>query len=541
MQVSRLTLDGREVPFIQENRNRDGSFYLDLPQPLIKGRAYQVGFEYDGGNMIHNDGAKLFVIMPTQPWYPRVTGVSRATYDMTFRVPGEMTVIATGDRVKPETEGVSQWVSKVTLLIAGFNYGAFYPGRELSDNGFQLEAWLGVGQSRLTLNATVGLNRAENAIRVFEHWFGGPPYSHLSLTEAAYQGSLPELLFVSAVAMTDAASRYGAVAGNAPTGPVAGTGSGSRYDTSSADPPGVPKPPPAPKPISLATTVSDSFIPRVGGAMFDESLAREVSRQWWGGMMNPASFHDEWLIRGLTDFSGSLYDMSAERDTDDFLEHWRRARDILLAKTYWGVRRTDAAPLWLGTMAESILTPRIVTFPPQPFIAPNPILTTLKGGYVFHMLRRLMFDPSTADQDFIAMMHDFTSTFAHQNVSTEGFKWIVEKHMKPQMDLDGNHRMDWFFNAWVYGTELPSYSLEYSLDKRVLSGKLTQSGVSDGFRMRVPVYVKVGTRNVMIAAFSMAGNRTHEFRAELPEQPKKVLLNANYDILCAQADVKQVR
>src|SRR5580704_12018386 len=113
--------------------------------------------------------------------------------------------------------------------------------------------------------------------------------------------------------------------------------------------------------------------------------------------------------------------------------------------------------------------------------------------------------------------------------------------MKPQMDLADNPRMDWFFDAWVYGTELPSYSLEYSIDKRVLSGKLTQSGVSEGFRMRVPVYVKVGARNVMIAAFSMAGNRTHEFRVELPEQPKKVLLNANFDILCAQADVTQVR
>jgi hypothetical protein len=28
----------------------------------------------------------------------------------------------------------------------------------------------------------------------------------------------------------------------------------------------------------------------------------------------------------------------------------------------------------------------------------------------------------------------------------EDFKAMVEKHMTPEMDLEGNHRMDWFFN-----------------------------------------------------------------------------------------------
>jgi len=34
---------------------------------------------------------------------------------------------------------------------------------------------------------------------------------------------------------------------------------------------------------------------------------------------------------------------------------------------------------------------------------------------------------------------------------------IVEKHMTHNMDLDGNHKMDWFFNEYVYGTERPQY------------------------------------------------------------------------------------
>ena len=34
---------------------------------------------------------------------------------------------------------------------------------------------------------------------------------------------------------------------------------------------------------------------------------------------------------------------------------------------------------------------------------------------------------------------------------------MVEKHMTPEMDVEGNHRIDWFFNEWVYGTEIPRY------------------------------------------------------------------------------------
>ena len=88
-------------------------------------------------------------------------------------------------------------------------------------------------------------------------------------------------------------------------------------------------------------------------------------------------------------------------------------------------------------------------------------------------------------------MHDFVSTYAEQSATTENFKAVVEKHMTAGMDLDGNHKMDWFFNEYVYGTQLPSYKLDYSFEPGadgdvVLNMKLAQSGVSPDFRMPVP-------------------------------------------------------
>src|ERR1035438_9557187 len=128
------------------------------------------------------------------------------------------------------------------------------------------------------------------------------------------------------------------------------------------------------------------------------------------------------------------------------------------------VRPNDTGPLWMGALNETYKTQGAAN-----------IVSTFKGGYVLNMLRSLMWDLHTGDADFRAMMQDFVRQFTNQAVSTEDFKSVVEKHLKPGMDLDGNHRMDWFFNDWVYGTDVPSYHLEYSLTpqkdgKQLLAG-----------------------------------------------------------------------
>jgi aminopeptidase N len=174
------------------------------------------------------------------------------------------------------------------------------------------------------------------------------------------------------------------------------------------------------------------------------------------------------------------------------------------------------------------------------------ILSSYKGGFIVHMLRSLMYDPQTQDADFRAMMQDYVKRFTNHSVSTEDFQRLVEQHMKPAMDVDGNHRMDWFFREWVYGTDVPSYRLEYSVaaekgGKPVVSGKLTQSGVSEGFRMRVPVFAELAGRKVLIGAMVMRGNSTADFKTALPEQPKRILLNINHEILTDREEVKLVK
>ncbi len=32
--------------------------------------------------------------------------------------------------------------------------------------------------------------------------------------------------------------------------------------------------------------------------------------------------------------------------------------------------------------------------------------------------------------------------------------------MTKQMDIQKNGRLDWFFNEWVYGTQVPRYAIQ---------------------------------------------------------------------------------
>jgi aminopeptidase N len=279
----------------------------------------------------------------------------------------------------------------------------------------------------------------------------------------------------------------------------------------------------------------------MGGSAFrfadfiQEVTPHEVAHQWWGHMVGWASYHDQWLSEGFADFSAGLFLQQTEPKPDKYLKYWERAQQTITAKNSFGSRTNDVGPLWMGI--------RLNTFKNGGAYGR---LIYPKGGFVLHMLRYLMLDRETGDKDFIAMMHDFVATYMNQNASTESFKSVVEKHMKPSIDLERNGKMDWFFRQWVYGTEIPSYRMEYSLapeegGKVMFTGKVTQSGVSSRFVMGVPIYFDFDGRVVRAGEVALLGNMTsNEVKIRLPKKPKRVLLNANHDVLAAETVVKEM-
>jgi hypothetical protein len=83
------------------------------------------------------------------------------------------------------------------------------------------------------------------------------------------------------------------------------------------------------------------------------------------------------------------------------------------------------------------------------------------------------------------MMQDFVKQHLNANASTESFQRVVEKHMRPNMNVTGDGKIDWFFQKSVCGTATPKYKLDYTVaeegGKVVLKGSVAQSEVPEDF------------------------------------------------------------
>jgi len=212
----------------------------------------------------------------------------------------------------------------------------------------------------------------------------------------------------------------------------------------------------------------------------------------------------------------------------DYTEYWERQRKRILDKNSFGVSPNDAGPLWLGL--------RLVS--PKSAQAYQGV-TYSKGAYVLSMLRSMMYadqSPDNKDQAFIDMMHDFIESHQNSLASTESFKAIAEKHMTRQMDLQHNGRLDWFFNQWVYGTEIPHYQFHYAVEpagagQYKIKVELTQSEVDANFAAFVPIYGDFGKGMVRFAQIPIVGNTTRTVTFDIDSQPKKVEHNIYKDVL----------
>ena len=498
LRVLRVLIGGQELPFIQEDKKADAAFYVILPQPLKKGLSIELQIDYQGDKVVRKAGGGNFSVGARESWYPNVNSFKdHAQYDLTFRIPKQYTLVSVGKLEKEWTEkdfAASHWISEVPMAVAGFNYGTFKK-KSVTDaqSGMIIEAFAnpevpdylqGATSFGSTPSPAVLMDRtladAQNALRVLTPWFGKLEFGRIALTQQPdfnFGQSWPSLVYLPLSAYLDSTQRW--------------------------------------QMVGIQNHLTE-FV--------DEVTPHEVSHQWWGHMVGWASYHDQWLSEGFADFSAGLFLQYTEKNLDKYLKYWSHGRDRLLEKNEYGRRPNDAGPVWMGL--------RLIS-------EKNPAYNTVvykKGGYVLHMLRMLMWDGKEGDKYFKEMMHDFVEQHLNKNASTESFQQIVEKHMRPVMNVAGNGKMDWFFNEWVYGTAIPKYKLDYTLTpadggKVILKGSLTQSEVSQTFVMLVPLYLDFDGKVARLGQVRLAGNSSAPFEVELPMKPKRVMINHLNDVL----------
>jgi hypothetical protein len=518
---------GAPLAFIQEEKGNDPQFFVILPAALHKGESATVRVIYGGKDAVMKTGEGNYYPVAREDWYPNVINFSLgnyAMYDMTFRVPKGMTFIATGSMVDQSTEGdwsISHWKTDVPMTVAGFNFGKFkHDEAKLDKESFTVDSYAneddpdfvkalkhyaegngqfggsmlgngeaeGAGLGSLGLMDTTqmmkkALSEGQLSVKIYTDYFGPSSYHHVAISQQTavnYGQSWPELVYLPITSFFDETTRHQLGMGNADT---------------------------------------RGYFRVVG--------PHEVAHQWWGHTVGFGSYRDQWMSEGFADFSASLF-LQNVYGMAKFREFWDDERWLLTTADAQGVRGADV-PVVMGYRAANSKTgwglPREVIYP--------------KGAYILHMIRMMMFDQKTGDEAFKAMMHDFVETYRNKPATTEDFKAMVEKHMTPAMDLDGNHKMDWFFNEFVYGTALPHYHVESSFtnsDKgMVMNLKVVQSGVDQNFKMLVPLYIEFPKDKVVrFGSARIMGNNTIQQQipiGHVPETPQKAVVNYLNDVL----------
>jgi hypothetical protein len=523
LRVSGVETDkGAQLDYVQEKKEEDADFGIVLAQPLKKGETASIKITYGGKDVVINEGSDNYYPVAREDWYPNAAqGLGNyATYKMTFHVAKGLQLIATGTKVNETTEGkitTTEWKTDVPLAVVGFSLGDFamkeatvsgklgdnltvdaYANKQvpdalsrINDSGSQPatgdNAELGaVGKINTVSMLPVQLSQGQVASAIYTDYFGPLPFAKIALTQQTacnYGQSWPMLVYLPICGFLDDTQRH--------------------------------------------------FLLTKGGEdMYWKIVTpHEVAHQWWGQTVGFGSYRDQWMSEGFANTSASIFLQATEPKGDKFREFWKDQQRLLTEKNSMGFRPIDVGPVTMGFRLSSEKTGFDIY---QNLVYP-------KGAFILQMIRSMMWSPRAGDEEFKAMMHDLVTTYRLQPATTEDFKAMVEKHMNRGMNIEGNQRMDWFFNEYVYGTDLPIYHFESDIsqkgDASMLHLKLVQSGVPPTFRMLVPFYLELADgRIIRWVSATISGDSTIDQTVALPKTPspvKRVLINYNYEVLCA--------
>ena len=485
-----------------------------LPAAHPAGERFRLSFAYQG-NVITDVGNGVLKVGERGSWYPNRGHLPRVNYDLTFQFPERLTLVATGDRVEETTTAGwkhSHWVSRAGIPVAGFNLGA-YSSRNLRAGGTSLEVYA-TDEAEAVLERRHAATTSTAELVIHRMPEGGVPIEVIPkpikpLAPAALIDRVAEV-------SSDAVQHFESLFGPFPYPRLAISQAPGHYGQ------GWP---------SLVYLPTLSFLPKaarsemgLGGRTEDFAnelaVAHEIAHQWWGNSVGWQTYHDQWISEGFACYAAALHLARGKDGERRFRELMRSYKQDLLAKAEKDETIESGGPIWLGQRLTNSLNPDGYTN-----------ITYKKACWAIHMLRALMTDPKTgSDERFFKMLRDFLAEYRGQNPSTQDFIRHAEKYMPPQMDIERNHRLDWFFNSWIFGTGIPAYTMDYSVrrlgpKKFVTQGVIEQSEVGQHFEMPVPVLLNYESGRKAELDWVTVGESGGKFKFTTTAKPARLTID----------------
>ena len=507
-----ITVIGGEAPDGPSTQARsDDNIVVVLPHAYPVGERFRLTFKYHG-NVIADVGNGVLYVGARGTWYPNIDLGLPSQYDMTFHYPRKLVLVATGARVEEKLSGAeteSRWRSDGVFRVAGFNLGPYtsierHAGKTLITvyATREAESSLEIRHDREVEKPVVipGLGRAvvnpssagplplapsallasvadiaSQAVQYYAGLFGPYPYPRLAIAQVpgSFGQGWPELVYLSTLSF-------------------------------------LPK-----------TERSEMGLNRGGNDLMGPAIiAHEIAHQWWGNLLGWQTYHDQWLSEGLASYAAALFLAQGKDGVRQFHDLLHLYKHDLLAKTSGGATVESGGPIWLGQRLSNSMDPEGYSN-----------IVYKKASWVLHMLRGLMTDPKTdSDARFFRMLRDFVARHQGQSVSTEDFVRHAEKYMTAANDLEHDHKLDWFFNEWVYGTGIPTYTLhtearELANGQYIVEGTITQSNVPEDFEMPVRVVGLYARDKRATMGQVVVGSGESHFKFTVPRKPLRVTID----------------
>jgi hypothetical protein len=438
-------------------------------------------------------------------WYPSHDPMGYSAFDLTFRCPAEFSVISVGKRVLSEARGdtvVSRWATERPVRLASFNFGPFDDIRGHCPGGVRVSVLMLKGKyldafasSVLPWYRKYLQDRSIPVSSFFKQAFGDGP------------------VFAARVAQDVCASL--------------------QFYQRTFGPPAMPELRITMTPYSTSEAFPGMVALYVGGFLEQRAEARdwralrahEVAHQWWGLSVDIRTYHDHWLAEGMAEFSSLWFKREFERDSAAYESSLvAREREILKLAEERRQQGGSPSPVWLGYRASSTRAP-----------ADYQVNIYYKGAWVLHMLQALMSrEGAGGDTAFSAGIRDYYARFAGRAASTDDFRRVMEQH--------AGRDLGWFFDQWIYGSAIPTYTTAYSTARRpsgdfTVSLRIRQSDVPEGFRMDVPVRIVLQDGRSVVRRVEVRGPLT-QASVDVPAQPQEVVFNDHSAVLCRQEQAK---
>ncbi|GIU74705.1 MAG: hypothetical protein KatS3mg004_1792 [Bryobacteraceae bacterium] len=519
MTVKAARLDGKEVEIFRRESLRSSliggyvndPFLLVLPGPLEAGSAHRLEFEL-AGDVIRRAGNGVYYVGARTNWYPG-RGYHFTKFDLTFRVPKELRVAATGDIFEETVEGetrIARFRTSAPVRLAGFNIGSF-EGVDTKAEGLLV---------RVFANRTVepALIPPPRQVIVPQGTARGPgrlPQQVITLspTPPNPQARMRELAAEIATAMQWMQQQFGPPPLPALTvSPIPGNFGqgfpGLIYLSTIAYLPEKERPAP----------VQNS---RLNLFYSDILLAHEAAHQWWGNLVTSASYRDEWLQEALANYTALmlLERKRGPRALESVLDEYRTE----LLREFGEPKQTieSAGPVTWGARLRG-----------ADGVDPWRVITYCKGSWILHMLRRRM-----GDGAFLRMLGELRRRHAYHAVTTEQFRALASEFTARD---DPDRSLEGFFDTWVYGNGIPT--LETSVRVRGKAPALEvivsvkQSGVPEDFVLELPVELQTARTARPLVKWIRTGadTATVVFRAQAP--PARVEVAPGAGVLALRRD-----